>query len=99
MITDCEFRELPEPVDDDDVMRPDAWFYVGEHDIFPEEFMKFLSMDADLRAVFLQVHGDLLTARYWRDIKAMQLAGAAPLVVPYARPELPVAARKKRGAA
>ncbi|OGT79265.1 MAG: bifunctional isocitrate dehydrogenase kinase/phosphatase [Gammaproteobacteria bacterium RIFCSPLOWO2_02_FULL_61_13] len=99
MITDCEFRDLPEPVDDDDVMRPDAWFYVGEHDIFPEEFMKFLSMDADLREVFLQVHGDLLTARYWRDIKAMQLAGEAPLVVPYARPEIPATPARKRGAA
>lgn len=99
MITDCEFRELPEPSDEDDVMRSDAWFFVGEHDMFPEEFMKFLSMDGDLRELFLEVHGDLLTAQYWRGIKAIQLAGEAPLVVPYARPVIPVDMRKKRGTA
>lgn len=100
LVTDCEFRDMPEPDDEDDVMRPDAWFYVGEHDIFPEEFMKFLSMDADLRTVFLKVHADLLTAKYWRDVKALQLAGEAPLVVPYTRHEIPEApARRKRGAA
>lgn len=100
LVTDCEFRDMPEPEDEDDVMRPDAWFFVGEHDIFPEEFMKFLSMDDDLRAVFLKVHGDLLTAKYWRDVKALQLAGEAPLVVPYTRHEIPEApARRKRGAA
>ncbi|MBI1731446.1 MAG: bifunctional isocitrate dehydrogenase kinase/phosphatase [Gammaproteobacteria bacterium] len=96
LITDCEFRDLPEPPEDEDVMRPEAWYFVGEHDIFPEEFLKFLSMDADLRELFLEVHGELLTAKYWRDIKAMHLAGAAPLVVPYARPALPAAARGKR---
>ncbi len=100
LVTDCEFRDLPEPADEDDVMRPDAWFYVGEHDMFPEEFVKFLSMDDDLRQVFMKVHGDLLTAKYWRGVKAMQLAGEAPLVIPYTRHEIPeVPTRRKRGAA
>jgi isocitrate dehydrogenase kinase/phosphatase len=99
LITDCEFRDMPEPEDEDDVMRPDAWFFVGQNDIFPEEFMKFLSMDADLCQLFLKVHGDLLTAKYWREVKELQLAGEAPLVVPYTRHEIPEEKRRKRGAA
>jgi isocitrate dehydrogenase kinase/phosphatase len=99
LITDCEFRDLPEPREDEDVMRPDAWFYVGEHDMFPEEFMQFLSLDAELRELFIEVHGELLTARYWRGIKAMHLAGKAPMVVPYVRPQMPARGRRKQDVA
>jgi isocitrate dehydrogenase kinase/phosphatase len=93
LVTDCNFREMPEADNDEDVMRPDAWFYVGENDIFPEEFIKFLSMDNALRSVFLEVHGDLLTPEYWRNIKAAHVAGKVSLVVPYIRPALPARLR------
>jgi len=89
LITECNFRDIPEAENDVDEMRSDSWFYVGEHDMFPEEFIKFLSMDEDLQSLFLEVHGDLLTADYWRDIKAKHLAGEVSVVVPYFRPTLP----------
>lgn len=89
LITECNFREFPEAGDEDDVLRSDTWFYVGPQDIFPEEFVKFLSMDRELRDLFLEVHGDLLTADYWRGIKAAHLAGEVSMVVPYVRPDLP----------
>src|SRR3990172_1104250 len=53
LITECNFRDMPEPEDDIDELRPGAWYYVGPHDIFPQEFIKFLSMDQELRSVFL----------------------------------------------
>ena len=89
LITDCNFRDMPEAEDDIDELRPGAWYYVGQHDIFPQEFIKFLAMDQDLRSLFLEVHGDLLTADYWRKIKARHLAGEVSVVVPYFRPTLP----------
>ena len=89
LITDCNFRDMPVPGDDVDEMRPDAWFYVGERDIFPQEFIKFLAIDGELRSVFLEVHGDLLTADYWRTIQARHLAGEFSVVIPYFRPTLP----------
>ena len=46
-------------------------------------------MSAELQSVFLKVHGDLLTADYWRNIKAKHLAGEVSVVVPYYRPTLP----------
>jgi isocitrate dehydrogenase kinase/phosphatase len=89
LVTECNFRDLPEPSDEADLMRPDDWFYVGSNDIFPEEFIKFLSMDSSVRELFVEVHGDLLTASYWRGIKAKHQAGDISLVVPYFRPPIP----------
>ena len=86
LVTECRFRELPEPDDDFDLMDPGATHYIGPHDIFPEEFIKFLAMEADLRKAFLAAHGDLLTARYWRDVKNRRLAGEITHVIPYRRP-------------
>ena len=85
LVTDCRFRELPEPDDDLDLMDPGAVRYIGPHDIFPEEFIKFLAMDATLRNAFLDVHGDLLTAQYWRDVKNRRLAGEITHIIPYRR--------------
>ena len=85
LVTECRFRELPEPDDDFDLMDPGAMRYIGPHDIFPEEFIKFLAMDGDLRRAFLEIHGDLLTAGYWRDVKNRRLAGEITHVVPYRR--------------
>ncbi len=85
LVTDCRFRELPEPDDDLDLMDPGAVRYIGPHDIFPEEFIRFLAMDEGLRTAFLDAHGDLLTARYWRDVKNRRLAGEITHIIPYRR--------------
>jgi isocitrate dehydrogenase kinase/phosphatase len=89
LVTECNFRDIPEAEDEIDELRSDTWYYVGEHDIFPEEFIKFLSMDRELQSLFLEVHGDLLTAEYWRNIRAKHRAGEVSVVVPYFRPALP----------
>ena len=96
LVTDCNFRDIPEAEDVIDEMRSDAWYYVAENDIFPQEFMKFLSMDRELQSLFLEVHGDLLTASYWRNIKTRHQAGEVTVVVPYFRPALPSKQAKKK---
>lgn len=85
LVTDCQFRDLPESDDYDDELRADSWFHVNPHDIFPEEFGRFLAIDDRLRAAFVDVHGDLFTASWWREIKALHLANQAPEVAPYYR--------------
>jgi isocitrate dehydrogenase kinase/phosphatase len=89
LITDCNFRDIPEADDIIDEMRSDTWYYVDENDIFPQEFIKFLAMDEELRSLFLEVHGDLLTADYWRNIKTKHLEGQISVIVPYKTPGLP----------
>ena len=91
LVTECDFRDIPDTDDDEDLMRSDVWFHVNKNDIFPEEFIKFLSMDAQLRALFLEVHGDLLTADYWNRVKSKHLKGDIELVIPYFRHSLPAA--------
>ncbi len=88
LVTECKFREIPITSDDDDMMRADVWYQVNHNDIFPEEFIKFLSMDDELQALFMEVHGDLLTAGYWREMRQKHSRGEVPLVVPYYRPSI-----------
>ena len=83
LVTECRFRDIPEAGDDLDEMRAGAWYFVGGNDIFPEEFMRFLRLDDDLKGVFMRHHADLLTARYWRGIQARRQKGEVSLVVPY----------------
>ena len=85
LVTECRFRELPEPEGDFHLMDPGITHYIGPHDIFPEEFVRFLALEADLRRAFLEVHGDLLTPEYWRDVKKRRLAGEITHVIPYRR--------------
>ena len=89
LVTECDFREIPDSDDDEDVLRSDVWFHVNKNDIFPEEFIKFLSMDQGLRTLFLEVHGDLLTAEYWNRVKNKLLSGDIELIIPYFRHEIP----------
>lgn len=86
LVSECQFREVPESNDMHDDMRADKWFHVNENDIFPEEFIKFLSMDSHLRETFLRYHEDILTAKYWRQLKQKHLSGDINLVVPYSQP-------------
>ncbi|GJM04542.1 MAG: isocitrate dehydrogenase kinase/phosphatase [marine bacterium B5-7] len=83
LVTECKFREIPEASDFEDEMLADTWYYVGEKDIFPEEFIKFLSMNEKLKREFMKYHQDLLTAQYWRKVQQHQLEGEISLVVPY----------------
>ena len=92
LVTSCRFREMPEPDDDFSLMDPGATRYIGPHDIFPEEFIKFLAMDETLRRAFLEMHGDLLTADYWRDVKNRRLAGEIAHIIPYKRARCAMAA-------
>lgn len=86
LVTDCAFRELPEPDEDDfSLQDPGTMRYVGANDIFPEEFIRFLSMPRSLREAFMEAHGDLFTADYWRDVKRRRQQGEIAEIVPYAR--------------
>lgn len=86
LVTQCKFRDIPDCHHDEEMMNPASWMYVDTHDIFPEEFIKFLSMNAQLRSLFLEVHGDLLSADYWRDIKNKHQNGEIEMIVPYQSP-------------
>jgi isocitrate dehydrogenase kinase/phosphatase len=64
LVSECRFRELPE---DDE--RGET-FYVGAHDVFPEQFPRFLGMSAAQREALLAAHGDVFTVRWWQTMQA-----------------------------
>lgn len=83
LLTECNFREIPEPLHPEDELRDGCWFHVGDRDIFPEEFGRFLGFPPGLREPFMEVHGDLLEVGFWREMKARQEAGEVPDFFPY----------------
>jgi isocitrate dehydrogenase kinase/phosphatase len=83
LVTDCNFRRIPEARDDFDEMRAGAWFYVGPHDVFPEQFIQFLSFKEEIKEAFLEHHADLLTAEYWAKLKIRHESGEVLEVLPY----------------
>ena len=60
-------------------------YYVGESDVFPEEFRVFLVPPGALRDDFLAAHADLLAVAYWRDMQTRVLTGEMLDVFPYRR--------------
>lgn len=85
MVTDCHFRDLPPAQSLEDEMASEAWFYVADNDIFPEQFISFLGFDDVLKEFFLKWHGEILTAEYWRKLQARHRVGEVIDVTPYHR--------------
>jgi isocitrate dehydrogenase kinase/phosphatase len=83
LVTDCRFREIPESRYDEDEMRAETWYYVAENDVFPETFINFLGFDPHLKKVFVDAHGEVLTADWWRGIQARLREGDVLEVLPY----------------
>jgi isocitrate dehydrogenase kinase/phosphatase len=82
-LTDCVFREVPEPRTPEDEMASEPWYPVGPNDVFPEEFATFLLGQSRLREPFLKNHADLLQASYWRQKQARVKQGLLEDVFPY----------------
>jgi isocitrate dehydrogenase kinase/phosphatase len=81
-VTDCVFRELPTASCDEEETSAEPWFYVGPNDVFPEQWLPFLSMPPHLRDVFIRHHGELLTAAWWRERREAMLRGLAAELSP-----------------
>jgi isocitrate dehydrogenase kinase/phosphatase len=91
LVTECNFRKLPKARSVEDEMRSEAWFFVDEDDVFPEQFISFLGLEPTQLEVFLEHHADLLTPQFWRDMKRRHEAGEVLEILPY-RPTLPATA-------
>jgi isocitrate dehydrogenase kinase/phosphatase len=83
LLTECNFRRLPAPRNEDDEMAAEPWFYVGERDVFPEEFRAFLTLPGQLGEVFLRAHGDLLDVGYWKRMQDVVATGEVVDFFPY----------------
>ena len=83
VLTQCRFREVPRARYAEDETAGEPWFFVGENDVFPEEFLPFLGLEGEPRQVFLERHSDLLGVRFWTEMQDEHRAGHIPDIYPY----------------
>ncbi|MFD0669451.1 bifunctional isocitrate dehydrogenase kinase/phosphatase [Ramlibacter sp. MAHUQ-53] len=94
-LTDCNFRRVPPPRNEDDELASEPWYAVGPRDVFPETFGPFLLGHPAVRDVFMRHHGDLLDPAFWQAHKERIQSGHVLDVFPYdperrfARPPTP----------
>ena len=82
-ITDCNFRTVPAPRNEEDEMSGEIWYHVGPHDVFPETFGPFLLGNPGVRDVFMKHHSELLDASFWQGHKVKIAQGHVHDVFPY----------------
>jgi isocitrate dehydrogenase kinase/phosphatase len=82
-ITDCQFRRVPPPRNEEDELSGDIWYHVGPRDVFPETFGPFLLGNPAVREVFMRHHADLLDAGFWQSHQEKIRAGHVHDVFPY----------------
>ena len=91
LVTECNFRKMPKARTMEEEMQSEAWFFVDEDDVFPEQFISFLGFEPQQLEVFMEHHADLLTPEFWRELKRRHEAGEVLEILPY-RPSLSVQA-------
>jgi len=80
---DCNFRRIPPPRSIEDEMSAEPYYSVGAHDVFPEQFAKFLVSDPVARDVFLEKHADLMQPEFWAGKQERIRAGVQEEIFPY----------------
>ena len=84
-ITDCNFRKVPAPRNEEEEMSGEVWYSVGAKDVFPETFGPFLLGNPAVRDIFMKHHADLLDVAFWQAHKERISAGHVFDVFPYDR--------------
>ncbi len=82
-LTDCHFRRVPTPRNEEEEMSGEVWYTVNKGDVFPETFGPFLLGNDRVRDIFMAHHADLLDAAFWQGHKQRILAGHVHDVFPY----------------
>ncbi len=85
LLTECNFRKIPEPRTEEQEMADTPWYSVAPNDVFPEEFRLFFSGNNQAREIFEELHSDLYDYRYWQNLQSNIQAGCVEDVYPYRR--------------
>ncbi len=82
-LTDCNFRQVPAPRNEEEELSGEVWYRVGPKDVFPETFGPFLLGNPGVKSVFMKHHPDLLEASFWQGHKERIQRGYVHDVFPY----------------
>ena len=84
-LSQCNFRKIPAPRNEQEEMSSQPWYSVGHNDIFPEEFRLFFSGNQRARKVFDQLHSEIYQASYWQGLQEKVNSGYIEHFFPYRR--------------
>lgn len=84
-LTECIFREIPEPQTEEQAMSSTPWYNVGPFDVFPEEFRLFFTGNPKAKRAFERYHSDLYHVDFWRQMQERIRNGNVEDIFPYRR--------------
>ncbi len=82
-LTACRFRKIPQARSYMEEMADEPWYTVGEEDVFPEEFSRFLGLSSGHRDLFLSHHANLLAPDFWVNAQDEIRSGHLRHIRPY----------------
>ncbi|HEX6528317.1 MAG TPA: bifunctional isocitrate dehydrogenase kinase/phosphatase, partial [Burkholderiales bacterium] len=64
-IGDVTFRKIPPAASYDEELSAEPYWRIGEGDVFPEQFERFLVSNPQAREIFYEYHRDLIDPAFW----------------------------------
>ena len=80
---ELNFRAIPAAASYEEELAAEPYWTVREHDVFPEQFDRFLVADPRAREIFYEYHRNLLDPAFWRAKQAAVRGGEQEDVFPY----------------
>nr|WP_316369042.1 bifunctional isocitrate dehydrogenase kinase/phosphatase [Candidatus Thiodiazotropha sp. CDECU1] len=84
-LSEVNFRRIPLPRSSLDLYRDEPWYSINPNDVFPEEFITFVTTDAQTRKMLMELHPELFDYRYWQNAQQNLAAGIQADVFPYSQ--------------
>ncbi|HEX7643726.1 MAG TPA: bifunctional isocitrate dehydrogenase kinase/phosphatase [Burkholderiaceae bacterium] len=82
-VTDCNFRAIPTPRNEEEEMSAEPWYPIAKNDVFPEQLGTFLLGNPSVKKYFMRHHAELLTPEFWQQRKRRIMEGMIDDVFPY----------------
>jgi isocitrate dehydrogenase kinase/phosphatase len=82
-ITEVSFRRIPPAASYEEELSAEPYWRVGDGDVFPEQFERFLVSHPRSREIFYECHRDLLDPAFWAGKQARVREGVLEDVFPY----------------
>jgi isocitrate dehydrogenase kinase/phosphatase len=92
---EMSFRRIPPARSYEEELAAEPYWRVGDADVFPEQFDRFLVAEPRARDMFYEFHRDLLEPEFWQAKQALVRSGEQEDVFPY--PAEMRFSRKSRG--
>ena len=77
------FKKIPVPKNEEEAMASKPWYYVGDDDVFPEEFKFFMFSNNKNKKILNQNYKKLLNVNYWQQVQKKLKQGKVENYYPY----------------